>query len=109
MNYTHLHVHSQYSLLGATPTIDGLVERAVADGLTSLALTDTNALYGAVRFAKSCGDAGIQPLIGMALTVRPPADGDNLPSPEPLLLLAENPAGYRSLCRLSSAIQNHPE
>lgn len=109
MNYTHLHVHSHYSLMAATPTIDGLVERAVADGLTSLALTDTNALYGAVRFAKGCGAAGIQPLVGMALTVQPPADGETLPPPEPLLLLAENPAGYRSLCRLSSAIQNHPE
>ncbi len=109
MNYTHLHVHSQYSLMAATPTIDGLIERAGADGLTSLALTDTNALYGAVRFAKSCGDAGIQPLIGMALTVQLPADRTEPPPPEPLLLLAQNPAGYRSLCRLSSAIQNHPE
>ncbi len=109
MNYTHLHVHSQYSLMAATPTIDGLIERASADGLASLALTDTNALYGAVGFAKSCGETGIQPLIGMALTVQPPADGVEMPLPEPLLLLAENPAGYRSLCRLSSAIQNHPE
>ncbi len=109
MNYTHLHVHSQYSLMAATPTIDDLVGRAGADGLASLALTDTNALYGAVSFAKSCGAAGIQPLIGMVLTVQLPADGEALPPPEALLLLAENPAGYRSLCRLSSAIQNHPD
>ena len=58
MNYTHLHVHSQYSLMAATPTIGGLIERAVADGLASLALTDTNALYGVVGFAKSCAAAG---------------------------------------------------
>ena len=109
MNYTHLHIHSQYSLMAATPTIDDLVARAAADGLASLALTDTNALYGVVGFAKSCAAAGVQPLIGMALTVQPPADGAELPLPEPLLLLAENPAGYRSLCRLSSAIQNHPD
>ncbi len=109
MNYTHLHVHSQYSLMAATASVDDLVARAVADGLASLALTDTNALYGVVGFAKSCNAAGIQPLIGMALTVQPPADGAELPPPEPLLLLAENPAGYRALCRLSSAIQNHPE
>ena len=109
MNYRHLRVHSQYTLLGATPSIDDLVARAVADGLGALALTDTNALYGTVGFAKSCAAAGIQPLIGMALTVQPPADGMELPPPEPLLLLAQNPAGYRSLCRLSSAIQNHPD
>ena len=109
MNYTHLHVHSQYSLMAATPTIGGLIERAVADGLASLALTDANALYGVVAFAKSCAAAGIQPLIGMALTVQLPADRAEPPPPEPLLLLAQNPAGYRSLCRLSSAIQNHPE
>ena len=109
MNFTHLHVHSHYSLLAATPAIDDLVERAAADGLSSLALTDTNALYGAVRFAKACEAAGIQPLIGMALTVQPPGDGIAQPPPEPLLLLAEDPAGYRSLCRLSSALQNHPE
>ena len=109
MNYTHLHVHSHYSLLAATPAIDDLVAQAVADGLDSLALTDTNALYGAVRFAKNCAAAAIQPLIGMALTVQPPTDGVELPPPEPMLLLAQNPAGYRSLCRLSTAIQNHPE
>ena len=63
MNYTHLHVHSHYSLLAATPAIDDLVAQAVADGLDSLALTDTNALYGAVRFAKNCAAAAIQPLI----------------------------------------------
>lgn len=109
MNYTHLHVHSYYSLLAATPSVDDLVQRAADDGLPALALTDANALYGAVAFAKGCAPAGIQPLIGMALTVQPPADGATLPPPEPLILLAENPAGYRSLCRLSSAIQNHPD
>ena len=95
MNYTHLHVHSHYSLLAATSSIDDLVARAMADGLSSVALTDSNALYGAVGFAKACTAAAIQPLIGMALTVQLPADGVELPAPETLLLLAQNPTGYR--------------
>ena len=49
--WTHLRVHSQYTLLGSTAPISALVDRAVEDGLSHLALTDTNALYGAVAFA----------------------------------------------------------
>ena len=82
--------------------------------MTHLALTDTNALYGAVAFARACRAAEIQPVIGMTLAVREP----DLPSPLPekagtgpghLVLLATGPAGYRSLCRLSSLIQGSPE
>ena len=72
--WTHLHVHSQYTLLGATASIAHLVERAAADGLSHLALTDTNALYGAVRHARACREAGIQPLLGMSVSVALPED-----------------------------------
>lgn len=109
MSYTHLHVHSHFSLHAGTASVERLIGQAAADGLASLALTDSNALYGAVRFAAGCQEAGIQPLVGMALTVQPPADGVSLPPVEPLLLLARNPAGYRSLCRLASAVQNRPD
>ena len=114
MGFTHLEVHSHFTLLGATPSVAELAARAREDGLTHLALTDTNALYGAVAFARACRAAEIQPVIGMTLAVREP----DLPSPLPekagagpgqLVLLATGPAGYRSLCRLSSLIQGNPE
>jgi DNA-directed DNA polymerase III PolC len=114
MGFTHLEVHSHFTLLGATPSVAELAARAREDGLAHLALTDTNALYGAVAFARACRAAEIQPVIGMTLAVREP----DLPSPLPektgagpgqLVLLATGPAGYRSLCRLSSLIQGNPE
>ncbi len=108
---THLHVHSHYTLLGATPAIPDLVQTAVAQGVTSLALTDTNALYGAVAFAQACAAAGIRPILGMTVTVSQPEEiGEgHWSQPGEVVLLARNPAGWRSLCGLSSAIQGGPE
>jgi DNA polymerase-3 subunit alpha len=106
-SFTHLNVHSHYTLMGSTASIPALVERAVADGLTHLALTDTHALYGAVQFAQACEQAGLQPLIGMSIQVALPTDNP-AHSTKPwgkLVLLAMEPSGYTSLCRLSSAIQ----
>ena len=65
-NFTHLHVHSHYTLLGATPSLDELVVRAAQDGLRQLALTDANALFGAIAFARACRAAGIRSIIGPA-------------------------------------------
>ncbi|MEJ2209425.1 MAG: PHP domain-containing protein [Anaerolineae bacterium] len=115
--WTHLEVHSHYSLLGATPPVDELARRAAADGLPSLALTDTDALYGAVAFARACHLEGIRPIVGMAASVAPPAGsmaatvsrGAGGGRPGRLVLLATGPAGYRSLCRLSSLLQAHPD
>jgi DNA-directed DNA polymerase III PolC len=107
--FTHLHVHSHFTLLGATPRVDHLVARATADGLTALALTDSHALYGAVAFARACRRADLHPIIGMTVTVQPPTDLLSVDRPDQLVLLATGPDGYRSLCRLSSAIQNHPD
>ncbi len=113
-NFTHLHVHSQYSLLHSTAPVADLAQRAATDGLSCLALTDTNALYGAVAFAKACRDAGIRPIIGMATSVALPGDLDARTNGEEqasacLVLLATGPRGYRSLCKLSSLIQGHPD
>jgi DNA polymerase-3 subunit alpha len=108
--FTHLEVHSQLTLLGSTAPVTGLVARAAAEGMTHLALTDTNALYGAVTFARACRTVGIQPILGMTVTLAAP-DERMGPTGVPgrLVLLATGPAGYRSLCRLSSRIQAHPE
>ena len=123
MTFTHLEVHSHYTLLGATASAPELVARGQADGLTRLALTDTNALYGAVAFDRACRAAGIQPIIGMTVTVLTPGpspvatgEGSSSVTGEGrsaaaghLVLLAINRAGYRSLCRLSSLIQGRPD
>ena len=61
---TPLHVHSHFSLLQATPSVDALAERAAAEGLSRLALTDTNSLYGIVAFARVCARSGVLPLAG---------------------------------------------
>jgi DNA polymerase III subunit alpha len=114
MSFTHLEVHSNLTLLGATPSPDALAARAASEGMTHLALTDTNALYAAVAFAKACKKASIQPIIGMAVNLQRPANGPlSLASsdagPGRLVLLAKDAAGYRSLCRLSTLIQGRPD
>jgi DNA polymerase-3 subunit alpha len=105
MSITHLSVHSWYTLLGATAPVESLAQRAAAQGMTHLALTDTHALYGAVAFARACTAAGVQPIIGMTARLPAPAGLDDDGPPGELTLLANGPAGYRSLCRLSSSLQ----
>jgi DNA polymerase III subunit alpha len=105
MMHVNLHVHSHFSLLEATPSLEALVGRAAAEGMTHLALTDSFALYGAVAFRRLCREAGIQPITGMTVTVADPL----LPRPGLLVLLATGPEGYRSLCHLSSHVQGHAD
>jgi DNA polymerase-3 subunit alpha len=105
---THLHVHSQYTLLGGTASATDLVARAATDGMSHLALTDTNALYGAVAFTRACRATGIHSILGMTVTVAWPTDlqpPDTDETPGLLVLLANGPEGYRSLCRLTSLLQ----
>jgi DNA-directed DNA polymerase III PolC len=112
-SFTHLHVHSHYTLLGATPSVEALAARAADDGLSHLALTDTAGLYGAVAFDRACRAAGVRPIIGMAAPVALPADLATglrpTQTPGLIVLLATGSTGYRSLCRLSTLIQGHPD
>ncbi len=111
-DFTHLHVHSHNSLLGGTTAPAALAARARADGLTSLALADSNALFGAVAFARACRAAGIRPITGMTASVAPPPEDmppDQSRALGRLVLLATGPEGYRSLCRLSSLYQSDPD
>jgi DNA polymerase-3 subunit alpha len=104
--FTNLRVHSYYSILRGTCAVETLVDRAASDNMRSLALTDEGVLYGAVRFDHACRQAGIKPLIGLTLQINSPIQGtivqaDGNPGGT-MVVLATNPAGYRSLCRLSS-------
>ena len=110
VSFTHLRVHSHYTLLGATATVDQLVARAAAENMSALALTDRCALYGAAAFSKACEVANIQPILGMVLHLRLP-EAIKLPGAAwgELLLLATGPDGYRSLCALSSLVQGRED
>jgi DNA polymerase-3 subunit alpha len=109
--FTHLEVHSHFTLLGATSTVQELVARASAENFTHLALTDSNALYGSVAFHNACLREDIQPILGMTVSVALPPEvrAGSGQRPGHLVLLAKNRAGYRSLCRISSIIQGTPE
>ena len=64
MKFTHLHVHSHYSLLDGLPKIDGMLDYVKELGMDSVALTDHGVLYGAVEFYKKAKAKGIKPIIG---------------------------------------------
>ena len=76
MEFTHLHVHSHYSLLDGGSSIDNLVSCAQAHGMKSLALTDHGNLFGAVEFYRKARKAGIRPILGMEAYIAPGHRGD---------------------------------
>ena len=63
MSFTHLHVHSEYSLLDGLIKLDDLVDAVAAQGMKSVALTDHGAMYGSFKFYLSCVERGIKPII----------------------------------------------
>jgi error-prone DNA polymerase len=89
--YTELHAHSYFSLLDGASSPEALVERAAALGMDALALTDHDAVYGAVRFAQAARTQGIQPIFGAELTL---ADDSHL------TLLVRDATGWQNLCNL---------
>jgi DNA polymerase-3 subunit alpha len=104
MAFVHLHVHSQFSILDGTATVDALVAAAKARGFTHLALTDTANLYGAVAFYKACKAQKIAPIIGAELHLQPEGMAYEDPHREEggaqLIVLVEDATGYQNLCRL---------
>ena len=103
-DFTHLHVHSEFSLLDGLGRITELVDSAAQQGFDSLALTDHGALYGAVAFYQACRTRNIKPIIGVETYVarRAMADKEGKADAQPfhLILLAKNWTGYLNLCRL---------
>jgi len=102
--FTHLHVHSHYSLLDGLPKIKELVKTAKKRGFSALALTDHGNMYGAIEFYEACLKEEIKPIIGMEGYI---ASGSRLEkNPHDkyfhILLLAENYIGYKNLMKLSS-------
>lgn len=79
MSFTHLHLHTEYSLLDGACRIEKLVERVKELGQTAVAITDHGVMYGAVDFYKAAKKAGIKPIIGCEVYVAPRGRGDKDP------------------------------
>ncbi|MEO8274297.1 MAG: PHP domain-containing protein, partial [Chloroflexota bacterium] len=103
-DFTHLHTHTEFSLLDGLGRITELVDEAQAKGFDSLAITDHGALYGAVAFYQAATKVGIKPIIGVETYVarRSMTDKEGKADSQPyhLILLASDLTGYRNLCRL---------
>ncbi len=94
--WVELHAHSNYSFLDGASEVDDLADAAVEQGLDALALTDTNGLYGAVRFANAAKDRGLRAIFGAELQLLDLGH---------LVLIARDRQGWTSLCRTISAAQ----
>ena len=108
--FTHLHLHTEYSLLDGACDVKKLIDRVAALGQKSVAMTDHGNIYGAVHFFNAAKEKGIKPILGCELYVcknedhRAPAQGDDY---NHLLVLAENEEGYRNLIRITSEASLH--
>ncbi|MCL5946846.1 MAG: DNA polymerase III subunit alpha, partial [Chloroflexi bacterium] len=104
VDFAHLHVHSEYSLLDGLSRISDLVAGAKAMGMSALALTDHGTMHGVVEFYKAARSIGIKPIIGCEVYCAQRTMHDRQPkldaSPYHLTLLAINFEGYRNLIRL---------
>lgn len=113
-DFVHLHAHSEYSLRESTLRLASSIQMTRAFGMTSLAITDTNALYGAIPFYNQATAAGIKPIIGVQLAVCTDDLADALASGVGLagraavdtaVFLAQDFAGYQDLVRLVTLAQ----
>lgn len=102
--FTHLHVHSQYSILDGAAGIDSLVMKAKADGMAALALTDHGTMFGVKEFHVACTKAGLKPILGcetyVATRSMDDRSGKEDRSGDHLVLLAKNFTGYLNLIKL---------
>ncbi|MBV9246505.1 MAG: DNA polymerase III subunit alpha [Methylobacteriaceae bacterium] len=115
VGFVHLHVHSSFSLREGALPIAKLAKLAVADRMPALAITDTNNLFGALEFSEKLAKEGVQPIIGLQLTVdfgdgtllcgRP---GEVAAGRSAVVLLAATGEGYANLMRIASAAYLEP-
>ncbi len=107
MKFTHLHVHTEYSLLDGSAKINEIVARAKELGMDSLAITDHGVMYGVIDFYRACKREGIRPVLGCEVYVAPGSrftkeGGVTDERYYHLVLLAENDTGYSNLMKIVS-------
>lgn len=107
MAFTHLHVHTEYSLLDGSSKIGELAARAKELGMDSMAITDHGVMYGVIDFYRAARAAGIKPIIGCEVYVSPGSrfDRETVHGEDRyyhLVLLAENNTGYQNLMKIVS-------
>jgi len=96
--FVHLHVHSTYSPMNGVSSLEELCTEAQRQRASAIALTDTNGLYGAIRFIEQAKHRGLHPILGAELTM----------ANHRALLLSKTPTGYANLCRLLSERHGTP-
>ena len=102
--FIHLHTHSHYTFLQALPKLDELVEKAKAEGMDAVALTDGGTMHGAIEFYKEATKAGIKPILGVDAYLAPRSRHEKDHALDAkrsrIVLLAENNEGYQNLLYL---------
>lgn len=105
-DFSHLHVHTEYSLLDGFSRLKWLIPRVKELGMTSCAITDHGSMFGVVDFYKSCKKEGIKPIIGCEVYIASRSMTDKDPNLDKysshLILLAENNEGYKNLIKIVS-------
>ncbi|MCW9042932.1 MAG: DNA polymerase III subunit alpha [Pseudopelagicola sp.] len=107
--FIHLRVHTEYSLLEGAVRVKKLPGMCADMGMPAVAITDTNNLFAALEFSVTASDAGVQPIIGCQVDVtlaqeEVPNGRGQIAKPAPIVLLAQNEAGYENLMKLSSCL-----
>jgi DNA polymerase-3 subunit alpha len=109
VDFVHLHVHTQYSLLDGAIRIDRLLKRVADFGMDAVAITDHGTMFGALTFYEKAKKAGIKPIIGCECYLAPRGRNDKTSLDKGglshLILLAENREGYINLCKLCTIAQ----
>ena len=107
VNFVHLHVHTEYSLLDGANRIKDLVSKVKESGMNACAITDHGVMYGAIEFYKECLKQGIKPIIGCEVYVAPRSRFDKEPGIDDryghMILLCKNNEGYKNLVKIVSS------
>ncbi len=107
MNFAHLHLHTEYSLLDGACRISGLFDAVKQRGQSAVAITDHGVMYGVIDFYKAALKAGVKPIIGCEVYVAPRKRTDKIKGVDSeyshLVLLCENNTGYKNLIKMVSA------
>ena len=107
MSFTHLHVHTEYSLLDGSGKIEEITARAKELGMDSLAITDHGVMYGVIDFYRAARNVGIKPILGCEVYVAPGSRFEKAPGISDdryyhFILLSENNTGYANLIKIVS-------